>query len=136
MLDSDRLSIEIWMRRLDWISGHLESNDTPIEHLLRHAYRLSFLIPSDIAEMLGFEINEDRIERCIDDGEYDAAAKLLLGDLRVCRLTLPDGYVALLVYDVYLSGWACGRTFAEAALRAWIARLIRGILPDESRTLH
>lgn len=125
--DPDRLLTQIWKRRLIWIEDHL-NRKSPIEPLLRHAFHLVQIAPLQLRSLISGAPDERLYEGILACEDWDRAIQLLLGDrLSVSRLTPTSGAMAVIVRDERASGSAIGATFPEAALGAWVARLLEAI---------
>ncbi|MAQ65381.1 MAG: hypothetical protein CMN69_01595 [Sphingomonadaceae bacterium] len=126
--DPDRLLTRIWKTRLIWIEDHLKRK-SPIEPLLRHAFHLIQIAPLQMRSLISDAADERQYEDALASEDWDRAIQLLLGDrVSVSRLTPTSGAMAVIVRDERASGSAIGATFPEAALGAWVARLLKAIV--------
>lgn len=128
--DPERLLAEVWVQRLVWLEDQLRQG-CPVEPLLRHAFHLAQLTPMRWDKLVGEPASEIGFEALLSQEVWDRAANLLLGDhVRIVRLTPTSGAMAVIVRCEHGSGSAIGTSFAEAALGAWIARMLDAVHRD------
>lgn len=115
----------IWFERIEMVAqGHLGT----VENALRHAAHLLQLTPAPFREVVRLGIDEEGFEALLDAGDFDTAARHLVGQPTALSIDADQGKSKFkATINCSILGRAIrgsGETVAIAVLDAWTTCLI------------
>ena len=131
------LDASLWFFRIEMIARR----ELAIENSLRHAAHLLQMAPLPLRPILRLATPEDRFEALLDAGDFDAAARHLVGQPTALTLEPSDGSqvvaaISCIVLKRVITG--VGETEATAILDAWTTCLlaIKARFGEDLERLH
>lgn len=128
------LEWKLWCDSLERLAQH-HARGAPLKPCLRLAYHLAMLAPPPFSQIIRVPLDEQQFEELIDEEDYDAAVRGLLGPVvsfEVAHGPPADEAIARVWLPEFREGRGRAPAAAPALFAAWLDFLAL-LRPDQTR---